>query len=409
MSVQYLFSRMVSPFTSMQNRDFRLLWFATLATSLGFWMEQIVMGWFILQLSDSPFILGLANALRMAPFFFFGILAGSIADKFDRRLLIRLVITVKLVVSVGLGALASFGLASTNVVILMGIIYGSANAFLLTVRPAYIHDIVGSAQVINGISVNQIAWRTMGLPGALFGGGAILWIGMEGAFYLMGISYLLALMFLMFLRTTSQQNSENSASVWQNVIEGIELIKSNPIVLHLLILIMIAEVLAFSHMSVLPIFADDILSVGSGGFGILSASRAFGSILGVLLLAIAGTRIPNGKTLFTSIILYSIALIWFSFSEAFLLSLFILLIVGIAASIFDALQQVLLQLNVGNTQRGRAMGIWVLGVGVGPLGHLEVGILAEFWGATSALLINGTLLLVFTCFAILSMKTIKQL
>ena len=172
---------------------------------------------------------------------------------------------------------------------------------------------------------------------------------------------------------------------------------------------MIAEVLAFSHMSVLPIFADDILNVGSGGFGILSAARAFGSILGVLLLAIAGTRMANGKTLFTSIILYSIALILFSFSEAFPLSLFILLIVGIAASIFDALQQVLLQLNVGDTQRGRAMGIWVLGVGVGPLGHLEVGILAEFWGATSALLINGTLLLVFTCFAILSMKTIKQL
>lgn len=393
----------------MQNKDFRLLWFATLATSLGFWMEQIVMGWFILQLSDSPFVLGLANALRMAPFFFFGILAGSIADKLDRRLLIRSVITVKLVVSIGLGALASLDLASTNVVILMGIIYGIANAFLLTVRPAYIHDIVGSAKVINGISVNQIAWRTMGLPGALFGGGAILWIGMEGAFYVMGVSYFLALIFLMFLKTTSQQNAEKSSSVSQNLIEGIQLIKSNPIVFHLLILIMIAEVLAFSHMSVLPIFADDILSVGSAGFGILSASRAFGSILGVFLLAVAGTRIPNGKTLFGSIILYSLALIWFSFSEMFVLSLFILLIVGIAASLFDALQQVLLQLNVGDTQRGRAMGIWVLGVGVGPLGHLEVGILAELLGAPSSLLINGTLLLALTCFAILTMTKIKQL
>ena len=409
MKLQNILIQITSPFTSIHSRDFWLLWTATLATSLGFWMEQIVMSWFILQLSDSPFILGLAHALRMAPFFIFGILAGSIADKLDRRLLIRLVVGIKLIVSVGLGTLAALDLASTNAVILIGVIYGTANAFLLTIRPAYIHDIVGPTQVINGISVNQIAWRVMGLPGALFGGAAILWIGMEGAFYLMSISYALALFFLMYLKTTSHSDSSNRTTVWGNFVEGLTLIRTNSKVLHLLLIVMTAEVLAFSHVSVLPIFADDVLNVGSGGFGILSAARASGSILGVLLLAIAGEGISKGKTLLTSVVIYSLALICFSFSTMFLLSLFIFLIVGIAAAIFDALQQVLLQLNVDDKQRGMAMGIWVLGVGVGPLGHLEVGILAEYLGAPSALAINGSLLLVFFLFALFSMPKIKLL
>lgn len=393
----------------MYNRDFRLLWIATLATSLGFWMEQIVMAWLVLQLSDSPFILGLAYALRMAPFFLFGLLAGSIADKVDRRYLIRIVVGIKLIASIGLGTLAALDMASTSIVILTGVVYGTANAFLLTIRPAYIHDIVGSTHVVSGISMNQIAWRAMGLPGALFGGATILWIGMEGAFFTMATSYLVAIAFLMFLGTSSQSNSPKDSTVWGNFQEGLNLIKTNRVVLHLLLIVIVTEVLAFSHNSILPIFADDIFNVGSGGFGILNAFRASGSILGVLILAIIGEKIPKGKTLLFSAAIYSTALVWFSASSVFVVSLFILFVVGIVASIFDALQQVLLQLNVSDRQRGTAMGIWVLGVGVGPVGHLEVGILAEFTGVATALAINGGLLLVITLFAIVTLTRIKLL
>ena len=120
--------------------------------------------------------------------------------------------------------------------------------------------------------------------------------------------------------------------------------------------------------------------------------QAFGSLVGMLGLIVLGDIPYKGKLLLTASAIFGISLVGFAISPSFLLSLGALMLTGIVMGVFDTLQQTTLQLNVNEEERGRAVGIWVLGLGIGPLGHVQVGALAQVITAPEALVINGGVL-----------------
>ena len=124
------------------------------------------------------------------------------------------------------------------------------------------------------------------------------------------------------------------------------------------------------------------------------ASRAVGSVIGVVVLATIGNQLPKGKTLLVASALFGLSLAAFGSQPWVVTALIFLALGGTMAAVFDTLQQAALQLAVGEDQRGRAMGIWVMGVGAGPVGHLEVGALADFTTPQFALIFNGLTLAV---------------
>ncbi|MDA1096805.1 MAG: MFS transporter [Chloroflexi bacterium] len=122
------------------------------------------------------------------------------------------------------------------------------------------------------------------------------------------------------------------------------------------------------------------------------AARATGGLIGVVGLAALGDRSSKGRLLLGSSVVFGLSLVAFSQSPTFLFAMAALLVSGIAAGAFDALQQTALQLAVEADQRGRSMGVWVVSLGIGPLGHLEVGAFAQAAGASAAILLNGSVL-----------------
>ncbi len=395
----------------LQFRDFRVLWPATMAMSMGFWMQQLTLGWLVLQMSDSAFWVGAAEAARLAPFLLFGLVAGTIADRLERRILLRVIVTCNIVLSVALGILELNGLLSVPIAIGGAFLYGTVNAFLMPTLQAYVHDIVGSRLVVNGLALNQFAQRLMGVFGGLLGGVLLAVLGIGGTFLVMAGGYTIAFVILLFTRTASRPGfgAPEQPSVRQSFGEALSLVGRNPSVRALLLLSVATEIFAFSHIVMISIFARDVLEIGEQGFGIMVAARAVGSVVGVVALAAIGDRLPKGKTLLVASALFGLSLAAFGSQPWIITALVFLGLAGTMAAIFDTLQQAALQLAVGSDQRGRAMGIWVMGVGAGPVGHLEVGSLSDFTSPQFAVIFNGLMLVIFVILITMTTPRLRRI
>ena len=167
-----------------------------MAMSMGFWMQQLTLSWFVLSISDSAFWVGAAEAARLAPFLLFGLVAGTLADRLERRILLRIIVSCNILLSVTLGALELNGMLTVPVAIGGAFLYGTVNAFLMPTLQAYVHDIVGSRYVVNGLALNQFAQRLMGVFGGLLGGTLLLVLGIGGTFIVMAAGYAIALVIL---------------------------------------------------------------------------------------------------------------------------------------------------------------------------------------------------------------------
>ena len=168
----------------------------------------------------------------------------------------------------------------------------------------------------------------------------------------------------------------------------------------------LTEIFGFSYQTLMPIFARDILGVGAVGLGVLSGARSIGAILSTLVLAALAYYREKMRLLVCAFGLYGLFLVCFAACTLYPLSLALSVGIGAVASASDILQQTLLQLNVPNEDRGRVMGYWVVSLGFGPIGHLELGALAVATAsAPFAMGVNGSVMLaVFLALAIASRK-----
>ena len=394
---------------SFRYRDFRYLWLSTVVQSVGMGMEFVAMGWLVLELTDSPFMVGLASAARMAPFFFLGIVSGAVADRVDRRIVVRWT-TVAGGFIAGLTALVLY-LDYEHVwpIILLTVGMGSVWAFTFTLRQAYTYDIVGPESALNGMSLSALSQRIGGVAGALTAGGIIAVVGIDNQYTAISISYALSAVILLWTREAGQAAVRTPQSVMQNLLGYVGLLRDNRVLLTLMVLAAVTEVFGFTHQSLLPVFARDELGVGSLGLGFMSAFRQGGGLIGLIVLSALGNFRHKGILIFVIAGGFGAGEMAFSLGGDFLSFVLILAAINACASAVDTLYKTLMQENVPNDQRGRAMGSWVLSIGVAPVGHIGVGALATRFGATGALLINGAILLMVSAATAFILPRIRRL
>ena len=197
--------------------------------------------------------------------------------------------------------------------------------------------------------------------------------------------------------------------VLQNLAGYIRFLRQNRTLLVLMCLASITEVFGFTHMTLLPVFAKEVLGVGPVGLGYLTAVRQAGGLLGLALLANLKDYRRKGLLMFLIAGAFGVGLMAFSVSSALVYFIVVLAAVNACAMSVDTLYKTLMQTNVPDEQRGRAMGSWVLSIGVGPVGHLGVGGLATALGAQGALLVNGAVLAGVSVAAFIGLPRIRRL
>jgi MFS family permease len=385
-------SRIGQLLAALRYRDFRVLWISTVFNQLGQGMQQVLLGWLVFEITGSGAMVGAVFAARSAPNLVVGFVAGSVTDRLDRRLLLRVSILGMTLVSGSMGILAITGNLPVWGLLLATVALGAFQAFYMTARQAYVLDIVGSDGALNGIALISMAQRVGGIFGALLAGAVIHRWGPGQAFFVMGAGYIAGLLVLFWLRQAGASVPREREALWQNLVSYFNALRSNRALSVLMVTTAAAEVFGFSHQVVLPILAKEVLGVGPAGLGLLTAFRFFGGALGVFAGAAMGLVKRQGVLLLTFMALFGVGEILLSQSPNYWSALVFVTLINIMATGTDILHHTLLQLSVPNDQRGRAMGAWVVGIGMAPMGQLEIGYLAGLTSSRIALLTNGLVL-----------------
>jgi len=376
-------------FAPFHHRNFSLLTLNAIIRSVGNWMQMVALGWLVLEMTDSPLSLGIVWATRASPHLIFGMMAGAVADKVDRRNLLVMAFSILAACALAMGFLISTGRIQLWHILLLTFIMGSISVFAMTARQALVVDIVGLEDTMSALSMSAVAMRIIGIFGGVVAGFVIELFGIDWCFYVMVISYMLGIAVLLFIRGVERKAGSAEQSVWGNFVEGMKIIGKNRIILALMAMAIICEIFGFSHSVLQPVFARDILKVGAVGLGMFSAARSVGGLIAGLTLASLGNYKYKGRLMLGVFLFFGVFLVLFAQSPWYPVSLLLLGMIGAMAAAHDALQHILLQFNVTDEQRGRAMGIWQLSIGFGPLGSLTLGALATLLGAQLAQSIYG--------------------
>ena len=361
---------------------------------MGHFVMMVALGWLVLEMTNSPLSLGVVWAVRSAPFLIFGIFAGAVADKIDRRRLLILTFIMLAACAFFMGILISRGWIQLWSILLVTFIIGSIMTFNMTTRQAFVVDIVGPEDAMSALAMNAAAMRIAGIFGSVAAGWVIELLGVDWCFYIMCVSYLIGIIILLCIRGVVTKTGSGQQSIRANFLEGLQIIRTNQIVLTLMVMAIICEVLGFSYQVVLPVFARDILKIGAVGLGTLNMTQSIGALVGVLTLASLGNYKHKGWLILVTFLFFGVFLVLFSQAPWYLVSLILIGIVGAVAGAFDAMQHTLLQLNVADEQRGRAMGMWMLSIGFMPVGSIAIGAIAALVGAQLAVSINGIVIIV---------------
>lgn len=378
-------------FGALTHRNFRLFLFGQGTSLIGTWMQSVALGWLVLELTGSPFAVGLNSALRSLGVLVFTLYAGVVADRVDKRRLITLTQALQMVEALALAGLVWTHVVAVWQVMALAAFVGVVNAFDIPTRQSFLVEMVGKEDLMNAIALNSSMFNAARVIGPAIGGALIGLLGVGMCFFLNGVSYLAVIGSLLAMRLPSFQRRPAEASAWSGFREVLAFLRSDRRVETLVVLTAILSVFGFPFLVMMPVFARDVLHVGAAGYGALTAAVGVGAMLGALGIALNTRRIARKGALMTfGGASFGLLVSAFALSRAFSLSLILLALAGCAMIVNNALTNTMLQTLVPDLLRGRVMGFYsFVFVGMSPLGAFLVGAFAERFGAPVAVGVGG--------------------
>lgn len=398
------------PFVQLcRHRDARCLGLGVFFHSLSMVGEQVVLGWYVLELTDSALMVGVALGLRNLPLLLAGIPAGVVTDRGDRVKLLQASGAAMAVVTATLGALVALRVAGLWPVLGLTFVGGCARALHQTARQSYAHDIAGPGGLVHALALVAFTSRVGGLVGSLLVGFLIARSGSAGAYLAVATGYLASAAAMLPARSNRRSGEVDTRSVGADVVDFLASIRRDRVLLHLMSLTAVAEVLGFSHQALLPSLARDVLRVGPEGLGVMTAARQLGGLAGIALTSTLGAARSLGPLFLTVLVGFGASLVSLGLAGTFVVVVLILVGTNALGAVTDVLAQTLIQLAVPSERRGRAGGAWVVAIGMAPLGQFQIGALASLFGVGAALGVHGIALMAIGGAAALLVPRLRKL
>jgi MFS transporter, DHA1 family, staphyloferrin A biosynthesis exporter len=378
--------------------------------SVGMMGEVVVLGWLTLEITNSPFMVGVAMGTRMLPLFFVGVVAGALADRFPRHRLLMLTSGGQALTAGTLGALTLLGVVTLVSVLLLTLCAGVLRGVEHAARQSYTHDVVGAGALMNGFAILGVAMRSGWLVGSLGVGAVIAHFGSGVAYLTVALGFLGGGLALLASSAPPPTSRADAGSLWRSSIDFLVALGRDRTLLVLMMLTGGAEVLGFAHQALLPSLARDVLHTGPEGLGALNAARSVGGIAGLAAASMWGSA--GGGALFVAVLVsFGVSLVMLGAAPhvvGIVGVLAVLTLVNAAGALADLLAQSLLQLSVPGHLRGRAGGAWVVAIGLAPLGQLQIGALASLFGVSIALGASGVALVTLAGATVLLFPRVKR-
>jgi MFS family permease len=398
------FSRPRGPLAAFAFPQFRRIWVASVVLSLGTWGERLATGWVVLDGTGSVFLTAAAFAVRQAPQLIAAPIGGAISDRFSRGKIVFIAGIYKLLILSILAVIAANGLEPLWLVFVILAFSGIGQSFELPAIQGMVTGSVPREVRMNAVAAQSVGTRFVGAIGALAAGFAIDALGVPKTFVASGMVFAAGgVLALLANRGARSAVNRQAGSVVGDVIDGLRLMSSLPIVRMILITAVMVEIFGFAYGAVMPAVAKDALGVDVKGLGTLTMMAGIGSVGGSVFLVSLGNYARKGLLLLVIAVFYGVFVGTFSASGSYTMALILIMGVGASAAAFDAMQWTLLQLNVPDEMRGRAIGAWAFAIGFGWIGHLGLGALGDLFGVQWALAGAGVTVIV-TALVVLAMS-----
>jgi len=370
----------------LKYREFRLLWFGHVFTSMAFWMDQVARSWLIYELTDSTVQLGLVRGVQAIPTLLLSPVAGSSADRYSRKNQILVAQIIDGLMLVALAALIYTRRIEPWHVYVTAFGMAIVQTFQQPSRAAMIADTVPSSHLTNAIGLNSIIFNVARSTGPALAGILIATLGTAGAYTTQAVFYLLATLWTVRLSSgvsglaRAHGGAGHGASFGQSVIEGWQFSWKNENVRVALLVVMLASLFIVPFTTLLPVFARDILAVGATGQGLLLTAMGVGALGSALVITVFGDRMPRGLFMLVGVLLYGVGVVAFAASPWFQLSMVLMVLVGFANVCSHALVQTVIQSYSPTEFRGRTMAIFHMSNVVMTVGSMFIGALATLLG-----------------------------
>ena len=375
---------------ALNHRDYRLFFSGQLVSLIGTWTQRVAQSWLVLELTNSPFKLGLISALQSAPIFCLALVAGAIADRVPKR---RVLIGTQVALmgqAFVLAVLAWSGHVQYWHVAVLATCYGLAATLDMPTRQSFVVEMASKEDLPNAIALNSSMVSGARMVGPAVAGLLVDRYGVAPAFGLNGLSFVAVILALAAMRAEGLPGPTQGTTVREDIAAGLRYALHTPLVALTLSLLSTVGLFVMNHNVLVPLLARDVLHEGAHGFGLLMAAVGVGAIIGALALATLGKGRPPFSLLLGTAGAASGFTLLLAGIRTFWAAMLVLTLVGLAQIVFLASCNSTLQLVVPDRMRGRIMSLYAfVFVGVTPLGSIIVGTIAEWFGVGAAYALSG--------------------
>ncbi len=357
-------------------------------------MQSVAQGWLVYSLTGSPFYLGMVAACGAFPILLFTLIGGVIADRFPKRNLLLVTQALSIVPALLLGVLTEAGVATIWQVALLAFLLGTINAVDIPARQSFLIEMVGKGHVVNAIALNSAVFNGSRIVGPTIAGLSIEYFGLPACFFINAASFL-AVIFALSKMTARGETKAKSEGVIADMMKGIGFIRGHQGIRTAFILIAIFSLVGLPYISLLPVFAGEVFHMGAKGLGFLMAASGVGALTAALGIAARGTIKDNEKLMGLAGLCFAIALLLFSLSKTFWVSLILITVGGWGMVSYLAAANSFIQVTVPDELRGRVMSVYsFVFLGLVPVGNSIMGTLAEHVGTTKAVAAGAVICIV---------------
>lgn len=375
-------------------RDFRLFWFGSLASVMGFQMLILTQSWMIYDLTGSKVQLGLVGLASAVPSIGLTLFGGVVADKVDQRRLIIVTQLLAVVIVVALGVLTLMDRIAPWHLMVSAFIMGGVGAFDMPSRMAIFPYLIERRSMMNAVALNSVIWQGTRVIGPAAAGMIIALVGPAYTYLTAAAGFLIFVLFLALVRVPRVARA-SSGNMLKDMRQGLAFVRDNHIFGFLLGMTFFNSFFGMSYIQLMPVFQKDILLVDERGLGLLLAAGGAGALLGTLAVASVGKRLPPGWLIIGGGFLFGATILAFASSRWFLPSLGLVFLGGLMSSVYMIAVQSTLQMLVPDQFRGRVMGFWGMTYTLMPLGGFQASIVASFLGAPFAIAVGASLVMAF--------------
>jgi MFS family permease len=379
---------------ALAHRNFRIVWFAALASTIGTWMQQYAQSWLVYEMTSSNLYLGIDSFLGQLPILLLMLIGGVIADRHDRRRLLTTSQYIQAAAAFALAALVATDTVTVWFIFMLSFISGCGQAFGGPAYQSLLPSLVPRRDLPSAIGLNSTQFNLSRALGPAAGGAVLATIGLAWCFALNGLSFFIVVIALAALHLPKHVPVTAKQSIRNDLQTGLRYVRDHRLMLTLTVLGFVATFLGMPLLTLMPSFATDVLTGGVGTpearLSMLMAFQGFGAIAGALIVGSLGQFRRMGATFLGVQIVLGLLLAAFALSRTFELSLLLLFGCGMFYMAVFSISMSLVQLTVPDELRGRVISIYMVALrSGGPIGALVAGGFADVLSAPAVMTING--------------------